>query len=233
LAVISKIYDDLQVHSPPPHFVLVTGDYQFANTATAADAQLKAYATAMAAFDAGPVFAAMGHTECDGATEDSCPDGGTPEFDAYWNELVAPLGKTAPYYSFHVDAVDGTWTSKFVLLACNAWDSTQKAWAISELAEPTTYTFVVRHEPADATTSPCYTDTQTLLAPYPQAVLLEGHTHTYQHLGQEVVVGNAGSPLSGTVDYGYLTVEQQADGGLVVTAYDYSTQAVVDQFTYP
>ena len=66
--------------------------------------------------------------------------------------MLAPIGQTAnPYYSINVNAADNSWTAKFVITAANAWDTAQQTWLQSTLAQKTTYTFIVRHEPSDAT----------------------------------------------------------------------------------
>ena len=60
--------------------------------------------------------------------------------------LLAPIEQTSPYYSININAIDSSWTSKFVFIAANAWDSTQSSWLSGVMAQTTTYTFVIRHE---------------------------------------------------------------------------------------
>jgi hypothetical protein len=174
----------------------------------------------------------MGNHECDGYTADNCTSA-TNNYTAYYNALVAPLGKTLPYYTVPINAIDGSWTAKVIILACNYWSTTQQSWLSTELAKPTTYTFVVRHEPASATTAPCVSDVESLLASNPYNLSLVGHTHHFQANGKEIIVGNGGAPLTaGTTSYGYATVEQTA-AGFVVTDYDQATGAAVSSTTVP
>ncbi|MFO0572054.1 MAG: hypothetical protein U0263_40905 [Polyangiaceae bacterium] len=63
------------------------------------------------------------------------------------SKLLNPTGQTVPYYTKNVNAADGAWTAKFVFVAPNAWTDAQGTWLEAELAKPTTYTFIVRHEP--------------------------------------------------------------------------------------
>jgi hypothetical protein len=229
-AVIQKIYADIQGMSPRPQFVVGTGDYQYASTTGATNqAQLNLYASALKAYT-GTLFAAMGNHECDGYTADNCTSA-TSNYTAYFNTLVQPLGKTLPYYSIPINATDGSWTAKLLIVACNYWSSTQQSWLTSQLAQKTTYTFVARHEPADATTGPCVSEVESLLASNPYNLSLVGHTHHFQANGKEIIVGNGGAPLSGGT-YGY-TIVQQTTAGFVVTDYDYSTAAPVSSTTVP
>ena len=45
------------------------------------------------------------------------------------------LGRRSPYYVENVQAADGSWTAKFVVVACNAWDSTQSSWLTTQLSD--------------------------------------------------------------------------------------------------
>jgi hypothetical protein len=229
-AIIQKIYADIQGMSPRPQFVVSTGDYQYAtSTGSAGAPQLALYNSARQAYT-GTLFAAMGNHECDGYTADNCTSP-TNNYTAFANTLLAPLGQSLPYYSIPISATDGSWNAKLLILACNYWSSTQQAWLTTELAQKTTYTFVVQHEPASATTGPCVSAVEGLLASSSYSLSIVGHTHHFASSGKEIIVGNGGAPLSGGT-YGYATVEQQS-GGFVVTNYDYSTAAPVSSVTIP
>ena len=67
---------------------------------------------------------------------------------------LSPIGQTSPYYSININSTSGAWTSKFVFIAGNAWDSAQSSWLSTTLAVKTTYTFVIRHEATEANTAP-------------------------------------------------------------------------------
>ena len=63
-------------------------------------------------------------------------------------------------------------------------------------------------------------------------LFIVGHSHTYSHSGNQVIIGNGGAPLSGSGNYGFATIAQQATG-FVVTQYDYMTSMPVGSFTVP
>jgi hypothetical protein len=227
--IITKIYEDLAAMNPKPQFVVTTGDYQFASpSGNAGPTQLGLYATARAAYS-GPVLAAMGNHECTGATASNCAGvtSGNHNYATFLSMMVEPLGQTTPYYSVPINDSAGAWTAKVVITACNSWDATQKAWLESTLATPTTYTFVVRHEPA-GTSCPCMSDMTAILAQYPYTMMIVGHSHTYSATpsSRELLVGNGGAPTSTTL--GYAIVEQKPMGAFSATRYDYATAAPIE-----
>jgi hypothetical protein len=161
----------------------------------------------------------------------------TPNYTVFASNLLAPVNQTLPYYTVNVNGTGNAWTSKFVFVACNAWSATQATWLAAQLAKPTTYTFVVRHEGTIANTAPCLSGTgsmnaDTVMAGYPYTLLIAGHTHTYEYFSSEkqVIVGNGGAPLSGSVDYGYV-IARQSGTSIVFTSYDYMTNQSVGSFT--
>jgi hypothetical protein len=221
--VVNTIFAGIEALNPRPQFVIATGDYIFATaTGNHGAPQLAKFVTAARQFS-GPVFAAMGNQECNGYTSDNCAGvTNNNNYQAYLSSLVTPLGLPRPYYAFRVGAADQSWTAKFIVLACNAWDTTQRSWLQTEMSSPTTYTFVVRHEPSASTTAPCVPGSDAVLQQYPYTMLLVGHSHTYSASpGTRVLlVGNGGAPSSTT--YGFAVVEQ-APQGFFVTEYDWST----------
>jgi hypothetical protein len=229
-ATIDAIYTDMAALNPQPSFVVTSGDYEYAASASAATAQLGLYMQARAKFP-GPVFFAMGNHECSplGLTTSNCgmgnADGVTANYTAYLSTMLAPIQQTLPYYVINIDALDGSWTSKFVFVAANAWDATQSAWLTTALAVPTTYTFVIRHEPTDANTAPGTTPSEAIIAQAPVTLEICGHTHDYSHTTNRVVLGNGGAPLTGTGNYGFGVFEQRSDGAIVVDEVDYQTGA--------
>jgi hypothetical protein len=235
-AVIQKIWQDVEAASPRPAFAITTGDYLFAKpSGSQAAPQLDKYLAARSAFS-NIVFPAMGNHECTGATASNCGPGsadGTPNnYDVFVQKMLIPLGLSRPYYAVDIGANDGSWTAKLVVIAANAWSSAQATWLSAALAKPTTYTFVVRHEGASATTAPGVTPSQGILAQHPYTLLLAGHTHTFEYFAGErqVITGNGGAPLTGAVNYGYVIARRRADGAMVFKEYDYSTQAVNKTF---
>jgi hypothetical protein len=255
-AVITKIWKDVEAYSPRPAFAVTTGDYMFSgptHTPGTQTAQMNLYLTARAAFT-NVVFPTMGNHECDGATAGNCYACGsacsnvggsctggvcvTPNLSVFLSKMLAPINQTLPYYAIHVNGTNNAWTAKLVFVACNAWSSAQATWLGTTLSQPTTYTFVVRHEGSIATTAPCLSGTGsnnagTIMAQHPYTLLIAGHTHTYAYYASEkqVIVGNGGAPLSGSINYGYVVATQQSNGMMQFKEIDYSTNTVQSTFT--
>jgi glycine/D-amino acid oxidase-like deaminating enzyme len=215
---------------------VTTGDYMFASNKTDVDAQLDQYLAARMAYS-GIVYPTMGNHECTGYTKSNCGPGGTdgapPNYTEFLARMIQPLGEDRVWYAERFAATDGSWTAKFVFVAANAWSSTQARWLDAVLGEPTTYTFVIRHEPHYSDTAPGVDPSQQIMARHPLTMLLTGHTHSYEHVAayREIIVGNGGAPLSASTNYGYVIVARQPDGTLQEAEYDYATHAMVDHFT--
>jgi hypothetical protein len=234
--IVTKIWQDIEAFSPRPPFAIGTGTYMFASTTAmpgTQDAQLDLYLCARAAYQ-DIFFPAMGNHECNGETSGNCgpgaADGVTPNYQAFSQKMLAPIGQALPYYTVNIGSDSGAWTAKLVFVACNYWSATQAAWLDQQLSAPTTYTFVVRHEGAEQTTAPCLAGTPnaaTIMAQHPFTLLIAGQPSTVEHVAadKELVVGNGGAPLAGPVDYGYVIAQQRADGAVAFTAYDYMTNA--------
>jgi predicted phosphodiesterase len=182
-------------------------------------------------------YPTMGNHECTGYTTSNCgidtKDGFTANYNAFLAKMLAPLGVSTPYYAEYFSAADGSWTAKFIFIAGNSWGTAQSTWLDKVLAQPTTYTFAVRHEPHYSNTAPGVDPSTTILAEHPLTMLITGHTHSYAHVPayREIIVGNGGAPLTSSQNYGYVMVERQPDSNLRVTSYDYQTHAIVEQFT--
>ncbi len=230
-AIINKIYADIAALNPRPQFVIGTGDYQFSSPfGNDGAVQLGYYLTAKSQYP-GTLFAAMGNHECTTPTASNCVGTFTRKtYDAYIAALVTPLGKANPYYSFPVQTSAGVAT--FILTACNAWDATQKAWLQGELSNGSTFKIIVRHESLTAT-APCSAEMNPMLQASAWNLLLVGHTHLFSHSGKQLIVGMGGAPISGSTPYGYITVEQLAQGGWHVIQYDSTTSMQVSNFTVP
>ena len=239
--IIDTIFSDITARSPQPSFVVSTGDYQFSTappksgqTSTSAP-QIALYMSARAKFP-GPWVPAMGNHECNGYTASNCgsgnSDGVTENYSNFLSTMLGPLSQTLPYYVIKINATDGSWTSKFVFIAANAWDSTQSSWLSSTLAETTTYTFVMRHEANEANTAPGTTPSEDIVTKYPVTLEICGHTHTYSHSGNRIVMGNGGAPITGSGNYGYGIVAQRSDGAIVVDEFDYQSNAADSSFHF-
>ncbi len=226
-AIISGVFKLAQ--SKGAQFAVGTGDYMFASTASSVTAQVALFDQAKADYTAGPVYLAMGNHECTGATDSNCPNlTETPNVQAFMK--MVPAGVTKPYYRIDVDTPLGK--AKLIFIAANAWDTTQQQWLAVQLADATTYTFVVRHESTTATGVPTgVTASESIVGQHPYTVELLGHTHEYRHVDtQHVISGNAGAPLS-SGNYGLLMVEQQSNGNITVSEIDEATGNATDTWT--
>jgi Calcineurin-like phosphoesterase len=219
-----------QIAARSPHFVVGTGDYMFAYTSSpdAVDAQLAMLLDAEAAF-AGPVYHTLGNHECTGGTASNCPKGNeTPNVRAFMAHLV-PAGTATPYYRVDVDT--GRGIAKLVFVAANAWSAAQADWLEAQLAEPTAYTFVVRHEAPSVTEAMGVAPSEAIIHKHPLTLELLGHWHRYQHLDtKHVVSGNGGAPLS-YGHYGFVLIDLLTNGNLAVSEVDQATGDVADTFT--
>jgi predicted phosphodiesterase len=227
-AVLTNIFTLMQ--SKGAQFAVGTGDYMFASGQSVVDAQVALHLQAQTPFK-GPVYRALGNHECTGATASNCPNGNeTPNVRAFLSKL-SPPGTTAPYYRVDVDTPHGK--AKFLLIAGNAWSQAQGDWLKQQLADPTTYTFAVRHVPP-TTSAPGVNESEALVRAAPFTLELLGHSHEYRHTdAQHVISGNGGAPTrSGeTTGFGFLMIEQESDGNLAATEYDETTGNAVDTWT--
>ncbi len=209
--IIGSVFSGFQ--SQGVAFAVGSGDYAFSGTASGdAVPQYDDYMTARANFS-GKYLPTMGNHECNGYTDSNCPIGSfTGMTQDYVNVIVQPTsGQTSPYYSALYKASDGSWTAKFIFTAANAWDSTQNTWLNNTLNVATTYTFIVRHEPANDARAPGVTPSENLMSPAYSAghltLSITGHTHLVQlpggtqpygdpygsTLAYEMIVGNGGA----------------------------------------
>jgi len=227
-AIIQKIFSDVQNLNPRPPFMLATGDYQYASSwsGSAADQQFGIYMQARSTFS-GTFFPTMGNHECTGSITSDCgqgnPDGLTLNYNAFMSKALGPIQKSLPYYAINVNDLANKWTAKFVFVAANAWSNAEQSWLQQTLATPTTYTFIVRHEPHDVVATGVAPSEQ-IMAQYPYTLCIVGHSHSYFHFpGREVLIGNGGAPLSGNKNYGYGLFNQRPDGAIVVDMVDYQS----------
>jgi hypothetical protein len=241
-SIITKIFQDVQAQaSPAIPFVVSTGDYQFSSTGSSSTAsqQLMLYQQARGAYS-GVQYTAMGNHECTGGDSSNCGTGNTngitANYTAFMTQLLGPIQKTLPYYVININATDSSWTSKFVFIAANAWDSTQQSWLQTAMGQTTTYTFVIRHEPTESSGgAPGVTPSDSIITQFPYTMLITGHSHTWDSFGyntpKEVLVGNGGAPLSNTSkDYGFAVMSQRSDGAIVCDMLDYMTLQAATEF---
>jgi hypothetical protein len=237
--IIASAFTGLQTQGVP--FVVGSGDYAYSSSAAgSALPQYTSYMTARKNF-AGTYLPTMGNHECNGFTDSNCPVGSfTGMTQDYINTIVSPsTGQSSPYYSALYLAQAGSWSAKFVFVAANAWSSAQQSWLQSSLAVATTYTFIIRHEPANANTAPGTTPSESLVSPAYSAgeltLSITGHTHLVQLPGgtkpygdsygstepYEMIVGIGGAPLDAGSYYGYgVATRRASDGAIVVQMYE-------------
>jgi hypothetical protein len=228
-SVITKIFGNIQALQPRPTFAISTGDYEFASpTGDQSGVQLDIYQGARAQFS-NVVFPTMGNHECTGATASNCGpgslNGNTTNYDNYIQKFLAPINQTNPNYEIDIDATDGSWTSKFLFVAANAWSQTQANWLDAAMTRQTTYTFLVRHEPANSSSAPGVGPAEVIMTHHPYTLSIVGHVHTYDHVAgaREVTIGNGGAPLGGAKNYGFGMINQQDDGNIAVDMVDLDT----------
>ena len=145
--------------------------------------------------------------------------------------ITAPstTGTIVPLYTYPTDA---SWTAKFVFIAANAWTAAQGTWLQGVMAKPTTYTFVVRHEPRNANTAPGVTPSEAIINAFPYTLAIVGHSHAYFKSGpKQVTIGNGGAPLMGT-NYGYAVINQRPDMSIQVDMIDYQTLLADSSFRF-
>jgi hypothetical protein len=240
--IVRQIWTDVEAETPKPAFAVTTGDYMFASTSGAeVGPQLDLYLGARAIFS-GTLYPALGNHECTGYTSSNCGpgahDGMPPNYTQFIDRMLGPIGETKPFFVERFAAQDGSWSAKFVFIAANAWTDAQARWLDLVLGEPTTYTFVMRHESHESNTAPGVDPSQTILAKHPLTMLIVGHSHMYRHIPayREIVVGNGGAPLTSNTNYGYVIVARQPHPAntpadtIQVTSYEYMTHAVIEQF---
>jgi len=247
--IIGSIFTGLQTQGVP--FAVSAGDYCFSpSNAGNGVPQFNDFMTARANF-ANTFLPAQGNHECITSTTGNCPVGSySGLMQDYMNIIVTPsTSQSMPYYSALYQANDNSWSAKVVLVAANAWDSAQSAWLQATLNVPTTYTFVVRHEPANDTRGPGVTPSESMyqsaFAAGRLTLSITGHTHLVQLPNgtqpygdpygatqpYEIIVGNAGAPLDAGNYYGYAVLTRRVSDGAVVTqmykSADSSANAIV------
>jgi hypothetical protein len=225
--IITSLFQLMQQKNA--QFAIGTGDYMFASTASAVDAQLGILLQAESGF-AGTVFHALGNHECNGFTAGNCPAlNESPNIQAFMQRL-APHGLTTAYYRVDVPTPMGK--AKFLYIAANAWSDAQGAWLKQQLADPTTYTFLVRHEAPTVTDAPGVSPSEMVVLGHPFTMELLGHSHEFSRLDtKHLISGNAGAPLANMgngTNYGFVLVEQQADGVLQLSEIDEATGNVTE-----
>ncbi len=239
--VINQIYD--QMNAAKVEFAVDLGDHMFVcqnGTQNMADTQMGYYVAATKHLAGKTTFLTLGNHDCVSMTNPNyCAVGGfeTVNFRAFMNAL-APIS-SKPYYSVDIQTDAGL--ARFVFIADNAWSQAQKTWLEQTLGDAdknAKYTIVVRHHPLDNTDMPDFQTISGIVKAHKYTLHLTGHTHEFRQdhwndgSGRTFIIGNGGAPLAQNFTwYGYATVEQVANGNLVLTAYDAMTNNPMGSFT--
>ncbi|MBI3072447.1 MAG: metallophosphoesterase [Deltaproteobacteria bacterium] len=213
-----------QMNATGAQFAVGVGDYMFSFSERSVNTQLDKLLAAERPFTK-PIFHAMGNHECWGPTGVNCPNyNETPNVRLFLSRLFSFSQR--PWYDFTVTTSKGD--AKFVLIAQNSWNDQQKQWLETTLARPSTYTFIVRHQPSGTWTTPGLDECDRIVAAHPYTLLLVGHVHRYEKIrANTVMAGHGGAPLEGG-DFGYVLVEQQATGLLKIESRKKGDDSIVE-----
>jgi hypothetical protein len=205
-------------------FALDLGDHMYVCNGSVSEAQIQmGYYTDAISGGPAPYFMTMGNHECGHFSSSGGYYGcfGTSA-DANYDTYMAALGRPKPYYSFDVATNAGL--ARFVIIADDAWNSTQKAWLQATLTEADTkaaYTFIARHHPTTGSRTG-NAEILTTIEAHKYSLILTAHSHQYargaDHGGRAPIIGIGGAP--GSTPPGFATILQQTDGSLQFTLRD-------------
>jgi hypothetical protein len=209
------------------------------SNATAAAAQMGDYMSAGALLGK-PLFMTMGNHECSNSHTpgSDCSSSCSSDFKcgAFLNALKNV--SSTPYY--RIDVKTNAGLAVFIVIADDAWNSTQSAWLTQQLTDADAhakYTFLSRHHPTGNTEQTFFADIENIVHAHKYTLFLTGHSHLYRRSTsdpREVVMGLGGAPFDGSQSWwGYGTVMQCPDDYIYVTLYDQATGNVEDSFAVP
>jgi hypothetical protein len=201
-------------------FAIGTGDYMLENFCSfCATNQINSLIMGESHFR-HHIFHAMGNHECLTINEGNCPEENeTVALRTYRSRLIPTYAHT--YFAWTIRTSLGD--ARFIATSPNAWSTDQLTWLGNELAVQWRYVFVIAHEPPTSV-GPGTSDIENQIAARPGGVTMRlyGHRHRYEHvLPNATITGNAGAPLDGVTNwYGFVLIDQRADGNLTVTSYE-------------
>jgi hypothetical protein len=235
--VINNIY--LQMGQQGVQFALDGGDHMEAGNGSDAAGNMASYTTATAMLGK-PVFMTMGNHECTKSSSSDCGSGacGTDYKCSAFLDALKPIS-TLPYY--RVDVMTNSGKAVFLVVADDAWDSTQQTWLTNQLNDAdknAKYTFVSKHHPDQNVDQPYFQTIYNLVTSHKYTLFLTGHSHEYKRQRNDpraVVMGLGGAPFDNPNQmwWGYLTVMQCPDDKMYVTVYDQATGMAKDTFSVP
>ena len=221
-------------------FAVDQGDHMEASNGTQATSQMANYATATGMLGK-PVFMTMGNHECStSASGADCAGSkcGTDYKCSAFQSALSPIS-SLPYY--RVDIMTSTGLAVFLIVADDAWDTTQANWLTDQLEDADVhakYTIVSKHHPDGNTDRPEFQTIYDLVKAHKYTLFLLGHSHEYKRQAGDpraLVMGLGGAPFDNPNQmwWGYGTIMQCPDDHLYVNVYDQSTGMVKDTFNVP
>jgi hypothetical protein len=238
-ATINNIYKSMGALGV--EFAMDGGDHMEASNSSQATAAMNAYLTATSMLGK-PVFMTLGNHECSLSFSGDCGNGEIltdTKGAAFMAALHSSIGATQPYYRFDVMTQSGK--AVFLVVADDAWDSTQQSWLTTQLTDADAnakFTFVSKHHPDGNTDQPTFQTIYNLVTSHKYTLFLTGHSHEYKHQPNDhraVVMGLGGAPFDNPNQmwYGYLTAMQCSDDHIYVTVYDQATGNTMDAWNVP
>ncbi len=235
-ATINNIFT--QMGGKGVEFALDGGDHMEASNFTEATGNMQDYLSA-AALLGKPVFMTLGNHECSQSFGSDCGNGelfNDSKGMAFMNALGSSVGATQPYYRFDVQTQSGK--AVFLVVADDAWDSTQQQWLTQQLTDADAnakFTFVSKHHPNGNTDQPYFQQIYDLVTSHKYTMFLTGHSHEYKHPynnPRALVMGLGGAPFDNPSQqwWGYATVMQCTNDYMQVNIYDQATGNQQDTF---
>jgi hypothetical protein len=237
--VINSIYTQMATRGV--EFALDGGDHMEASNFTEAQGNMADYLTASSKLGK-PVFMTLGNHECSLSFNQDCGGGeihSDSKGQAFLSALQSTVGATEPYYRF--DVMTATGKATFLVVADDAWDSTQQSWLTQQLTDAdanSKYTFVSKHHPDGNTDQPSFQQIYNLVKAHKYTLFMTGHSHEYKRQYNDhraIVMGLGGAPFDNPNQqwWGYFTAMQCEDDHIYVNVYDVTTGNVQDHFDVP
>jgi hypothetical protein len=187
----------------------------------------------------------MGNHECSNSYNvgSDCSTDSPPWSDfklhAFMSALKTEANQTLPYY--RVDIMTQSGKASFIIIADDAWNSTQSSWLTTQLTDTdanSKFTFVSKHHPVGNTNQTFFADIDKIVLAHKYTLFMTGHSHEYKRVygdRRQVVMGQGGAPHDNPNQnwWGYMTVMQCPNDNFNVTVYDQMTKNVMDQWSVP
>jgi hypothetical protein len=237
--VIDNIFT--QMGTRGVQFAIDQGDHLEASSGSEATAQMGNYMSAAGKLGK-PIFMTMGNHECSNSYTmgSDCSTTCATDFKcSAFLHALQPVSPTNPYYRF--DVMTSTGKATFIVVADDAWNSTQQSWLTTQLTDAdanSKYTFVSKHHPEGNTDQTFFATIEQLVRAHKYTLFLTGHSHEWKREPGDpraIRMGLGGAPFDNPNQqfWGYGTVMQCPDNHFYVTVYDQATGNVFDTFNVP